>query len=128
MDKETKTGAARLVAAFHNSVAGFRDIWRREEAFRQEIMLLGLSFPLAAWLGTSLAHMALLIGSILLLIIVEILNSAIEAVVDRIGPERHDLSRTAKDLGSLAVLATSVIPLVVWGASLLSRFGFIALS
>ena len=72
--------------------------------------------------------MGLLIGSILLLIIVEILNSAIETVVDRIGPERHELSWIAKDLGSLAVVATALIPLVVWGASLMAWLNLISLS
>jgi len=128
MEKETAKGAERLVAAFQNSAAGFQDIWRREEAFRQEVILLVLSGPLAVWLGNSLPHMALLIGSILLLIIVEILNSAIETVVDRIGPERHELSRIAKDLGSLAVVTTALIPLVVWGASLMAWLGLISLS
>lgn len=127
MEKETAKGFERLVAAFQNSVAGFHDIWRREEAFRQEIILLVLSVPLAAWLGNSLPHMGLLIGSILLLIIVEILNSAIETVVDRIGPERHELSRIAKDLGSLAVFTTALIPLAVWGTSILAWLGLVAL-
>ena len=87
MEKDTHKGFTRLIAAFHNSKAGFSDIWRREEAFRQELVVLLLSVPVALWLGKSLAHTGLLVGSILLLIIVEILNSAIEAVVDRIGLE-----------------------------------------
>ena len=103
----------------------FKDIWRREEAFRQELVILILSVPIAVWLGQSLAHTGLLIGSILLLIIVEILNSALEAVVDRIGTERHELSRIAKDLGSLAVLTTALIPIAVWGISLLMALGLI---
>jgi len=88
--------------------------------------MLVLSVPIALWLGQSLAHTGLLIGSILLLIIVEIVNSAIEAVVDRIGAERHELSRIAKDLGSLAVLTTALIPITVWGVSLLFAAGLIA--
>ena len=128
MEKETAKGIERLMAAYQNSAAGFQYIWRREEAFRQEFMLLVLSVPLAAWFGNSLPHMGLLIGSILLLIIVEILNSAIETVVDRIGPERHELSRIAKDLGSLAVVTTALIPLVVWGASLMAWLDLISLS
>jgi diacylglycerol kinase (ATP) len=128
MEKETAKGITRLIAAFHNSIAGFRDIWRREEAFRQEILLLIVAIPLAAWLGNSLAHTGLLIGSVLLLIIVEILNSAIETVVDRIGTERHELSRIAKDLGSLAVFTTALIPLAVWVTSLFDWFGLITLT
>lgn len=126
MGKDAHKGITRLIAAFHNSIAGFKDIWRREEAFRQELVMLVLSVPIALWLGQSLAHTGLLIGSILLLIIVEIVNSAIEAVVDRIGAERHELSRIAKDLGSLAVLTTALIPITVWGVSLLFAAGLIA--
>jgi diacylglycerol kinase (ATP) len=111
MEKEAPSGINRLIAAYRNSVAGFRDIWRREEAFRQEVVVLGLSVPLAFWIGNSLAHTGLLVGSILLLIIVEILNSAIEATIDRIGTERHELSRIAKDLSSLAVMTTTLFPL-----------------
>lgn len=125
MEKGGHTGTKRLIAAFHNSIAGFKDIWRREEAFRQELVILILSVPIAVWLGQSLAHTGLLIGSILLLIIVEILNSALEAVVDRIGTERHELSRIAKDLGSLAVLTTALVPVAVWGISLLMALGLI---
>ena len=125
MEKGAHTGTKRLIAAFHNSIAGFKDIWRREEAFRQELVILILSVPIAVWLGQSLAHTGLLIGSVLLLIIVEILNSALEAVVDRIGTERHELSRIAKDLGSLAVLTTALIPIAVWGISLLMALGLI---
>jgi diacylglycerol kinase (ATP) len=87
-----------------------------------------LSVPLAAWIGNSLAHMGLLIGSLLLLIIVEILNSAIEVIVDRIGTERHELSRIAKDLGSLAVFTSALFPLVIWGAGILAWLGWISLS
>ena len=127
MEKETSTGIVRLVRAFRNSASGFQDIWRREEAFRQEIVLLIVSVPSAAWIGQSLAHCGLLIGSVLLLILIEILNSAIEATVDRIGTERHELSRIAKDLGSLAVVTASLFPLVIWGTSIMAWLGFIAL-
>ena len=127
MQKETSTGIIRLIRAFRNSASGFQDIWRREEAFRQEIGLLILSVPVAAWIGQSLSHCGLLIGSVLVLIIVEILNSAIEATVDRIGTERHELSRIAKDLGSLAVVTASLFPLVIWGTSILAWLGFISL-
>ena len=128
MEKVTPSGIDRLIAAYRNSKAGFRDIWRREEAFRQEVVVLGLSFPVAFWIGNSLAHMGLLVGSILFLIVVEILNSAIETTIDRIGPERHELSRIAKDLGSLAVMTTTLFPLAIWGASILSWLGLITLS
>jgi len=121
MAKHTLTGLPRLLAAWRNSRAGFRDAWR-EEAFRIECVLLVLSLPAAAWLAQSALHMALLIGSLLVLLIVEILNTAIEALVDRIGPERHDLSRAAKDLGSLAVLLAAFLPGLVWLAALYEKF------
>jgi diacylglycerol kinase (ATP) len=108
-----------LIAACQNSKAGFGDIWQREEAFRQETVLLVVSVPVAFWLGTTLSQVSLTI--------VEILNSAIEAVVDRIGPELHELTRIAKDLGSAAVLLTALIPIFIWDAVILSRFGLIAL-
>ena len=127
MEKETSTGIVRLVRAFRNSASGFQDIWRREEAFRQEIVLLIVSVPSAAWIGQSLAHCGLLIGSVLVLILIEVLNSAIEATVDRIGTEMHELSRTAKDLGSLAVATASLFPLVIWGTSIMAWLGFIAI-
>ena len=125
MEKNTPKGLTRLIAAFRNSVAGCHDIWQREEAFRQEAVMLVMSVPIAIWLGNSIVHMGLLIGSILLLVIVEVLNSAIEAVVDRIGPERHELSRIAKDLGSLAVLLTALFPLAIWSVSILNWLGLI---
>lgn len=127
MGKPGLTGLRRLQAALANSLAGFRDMWRREEAFRQECWVLALSVPLAFWIGSGLGQIGLLIGSILLLLIVETLNSAIEAVVDRIGPEWHELSRIAKDLGSAAVLMATLIPAAIWGAVILARLGIVTL-
>ena len=96
------------------SRAGLAAAWRNEEAFRQEL-LLGLALiPLALWLGESGAERALLIGSLFVLFIVEILNTAVEAVVDRIGLERHELSGLAKDLGSAAVALAITQGVVVW--------------
>ena len=117
--KDTKaSGIPRLVAAWRNSWAGLRDIWRNEEAFRIEAVLFVLSIPAAAFLCSSIGQFALLTGSLLLLMIVEILNSAIEAAIDRIGPERHELSRIAKDLGSLAVLLAMVLAGIVWAGAI----------
>ncbi len=121
MEKKKLSGVPRLAAAFRNSLGGFRDIWAEEEAFRMEIALLALSVPGAFWLGQSAFHMALLIASVLLVAIVEVLNTAIEATIDRIGPERHELSRIAKDLGSLAVLMTSFVPGLLWLAALFDK-------
>ena len=122
MAHQPLTGFSRLVAAFRNSMQGAKDIWRGEEAFRLEVLLLVVSLPFAFWLGADWFQTALLIGVILLLIIVEIVNSAIEAVVDRIGPERHELSRKAKDFGSLAVLVATLLVVLLWGAALFDRF------
>ncbi|MEO3413617.1 diacylglycerol kinase [Roseovarius sp. CAU 1744] len=93
---------------------GFADVWRGEEAFRLEFIAFCISIPAAFWLGSSIFSVALLIVSVLLVLIVEVLNSAIEAVVDRIGEERHEMSRMAKDLGSLAVLLATLVPAIVW--------------
>lgn len=122
MGNQPLKGTARLVAAFRNSVAGFGDVWRGEEAFRLEVILFVLSIPAAFWLGSSIFSVALLIVSVLLVLIVEVLNSAIEAVVDRIGPERHELSRIAKDLGSFAVLLAMLVPGIVWLGALFAKF------
>lgn len=121
MGNQPLKGVARLVAAFRNSVAGFGDVWRGEEAFRLEVVIFLLSIPAAFWLGDSTFSIAVLIVSVLLVLIVEVLNSAIEAVVDRIGPERHELSRMAKDLGSLAVLLAMLIPGILWLAALYAK-------
>jgi len=127
MKAPTNTGLARLVAAYRNSKAGLRDMWTREEAFRQEVIILVLAVPLAIWLASSVAQFGLMVGSLLMLIIVEILNSAIEATVDRIGEERHELSRIAKDLGSAAVLLTALFPAAIWIAIVLDRLGVLTL-
>lgn len=116
MDKPRITGIPRLKAAWINSFNGLKDIWKQEEAFRQEVLVLVLSIPFAILLGETAFQTAILIGAVALIIIVEILNTAIEAVVDRIGPERHELSRIAKDLGSLAVLLASLLSGMVWCA------------
>lgn len=117
----TKSGVARLKAAWGHSCNGLVDVWRREEAFRLEVFLFAASFPAAAMLASSVVQGALMIGSVLLLMIVEVINSAIEATIDRIGLEHHELSRVAKDLGSAAVLLTALIPAGVWAAIVLSN-------
>ncbi len=121
------TGLRRLALACKHSSAGLADAWRREEAFRIETVLLTISIPLAFWLATTISQAFLLIFSVLFLMIVEILNSAIEAVVDRIGPEQHELSRVAKDLGSAGVLLSALFPAAIWVTIALSRVGFLTL-
>ena len=121
------TGFRRLRSAFRHSSNGLIAVWRTEEAFRIEVSLLALSLPVSAWLASTLAQALLLVGSLLALVVVEILNTAIEAVVDRIGPERHPLSGLAKDLGSAAVLLTALFPAAVWIAVGLARLGALSL-
>ncbi|MFN3920182.1 MAG: diacylglycerol kinase [Methylohalobius sp.] len=108
-------GIRRLIAAFWNSVSGMRVCWRKEEAFRQEILVLMLALPLGIWLGENGVERALLVGSAFLILIFEALNSAVEAVVDRIGQDFHPLAGYAKDIASASVLLAIVLALLVWG-------------
>ena len=103
----------RVWRAFGYSAAGFRAGWQ-QAAFRQEVVLVLVLAPLGAWLGKSGLERALLIGSILLVPLVELLNTAVEMAIDRIGPERHALSGQAKDLGSAAVVIAIVIAVITW--------------
>jgi len=115
-----KTGLQRLWNAFGYSLAGFRAAYKHEDAFRQEALLAVILIPLAVWLPVSLIGKALMIGSVLLVIIVELLNSAVEATVDRISLDSHDLAKRAKDIGSAAVLVSLVNAIVIWGLVLLA--------
>ena len=110
-----KTGVRRLLNAFGYSLAGFRAAYKHEDAFRQEIHLAVILIPLALWLPASHTGKALMIGSVLLVIIIELLNSAIEATVDRISLDNHDLAKRAKDIGSSAVLVSLLNMAIVWG-------------
>jgi diacylglycerol kinase (ATP) len=114
-----KTGFVRLWNAFGYSIAGFRAAYKHEDAFRQEVWLAIVLVPLALWLPVTMIAKALMIGSVLLVIIVELINSAIEATVDRISLENHDLAKRAKDIGSSAVLVSLINVCVVWGLVLL---------
>ncbi len=103
------------------SVAGMRSGWG-ETAFRQEALAALCMLPLSFWIGKSWVEIALLTGSVLLVLIVELLNTAVEATIDRIGPEWHDLSKRAKDMGSAAVLLSLLLCVGVWVAALYHRF------
>lgn len=103
-----------LARATCYSMAGLRAAFRYEQAFRQEVLVLLLIVPLAFWLGDGGVQYALMIGSWLLVLVVELLNSAIETAVDRIGPEHHELAGRAKDIGSAAVFIAIVLSGVVW--------------
>lgn len=104
------------------SAKGFSRAWRHEAAFRQELVLTALLTPSAFWLGRTPVEIALLLGVCLVLLITELLNTAVEAAVDRHGDELHELSGAAKDLGSAAVFVSLVLVLVVWGAVAWDRF------
>lgn len=109
-----KTGLTRLWNALGYSIEGFRSAFRHEDAFRMELLGAALAIPLALWLPVSHIGKALMIGSILLVLIVELLNSAIEATVDRISLEDHDLAKRAKDIGSAAVLVSLINAVLIW--------------
>lgn len=109
-----KTGLRRLLNAFGYSLQGFRAAWQNEAAFREEAMLTIVLTPVALLLPVTGLEKLLLILSLLLLVLVELLNSAVEAIVDRIGPEIHPLSGRAKDLGSAAVLIACLILGLTW--------------
>ena len=110
-----KTGVRRVLNALRYSMDGLRAAYTGEDAFRQEILLAAVLIPLALWLPVSGLGKALMIASVLLVLAVELINSAIEAVVDRISLDRHALSKRAKDLGSAAVLLALVNVAAVWG-------------
>ncbi|HBZ14319.1 diacylglycerol kinase [Pantoea sp. NPDC088449] len=108
------TGIVRIVKAAGYSWQGLRAAWQHEAAFRQEAIAALVAIIVACWLDVDAISRVLMIGSVVLIVIVEILNSAIESVVDRIGQEQHPLSGRAKDMGSAAVLLTILLALFVW--------------
>ena len=111
----------RAWRAFLWSLQGLRATWAVESSFRLEVYLFVVLAPVATWLGQDGVERALLVGSLLLVLIVEVLNSALEAVVDRWGPEHHELAGRAKDMGSDAVFLADINVLVCWGFLLLPR-------
>ena len=114
-----QTGLRRVWNALHFSLAGLRAAYLAEDAFRQEVLLAALLIPLAFLLSPGGLGLALMIGSVLLVLIVELLNSAIEATVDRISLDRHPLAKRAKDIGSAAVLLALLNLVATWGCVLL---------
>ncbi len=122
MAKPGNTGIRRILRASVYSLQGFRHALVNEAAFRQELALTVVLVPTAFWLGRTALEIAALIGVCLIVLIVELINSALEAVVDRHGDEQHELAGAAKDLGSAAVFVSLVLVLVVWGAVGYDRF------
>ena len=120
---QDNTGLRRLILAAGNSVRGLRYAWKYETAFRQELYVYAIMIPAGFYLGGNAVEKALLVGSCLILLITEIINSSIEAVVDRIGREYHKLSGAAKDLSSAAVLLGWVFIFLVWGLILYEHYG-----
>ncbi|MBT3204997.1 MAG: diacylglycerol kinase [Gammaproteobacteria bacterium] len=113
------TGLTRIIKAAVFSWQGFKAAYKHEEAFRQELLLAIVLIPLGFYLGQGGVEKALLVSSVILLLLVEILNSAVEAVVDRFGGEMHELSGRAKDMGSSAVFLALVYLVLVWGLILI---------
>ncbi|MEE4184177.1 MAG: diacylglycerol kinase [Gammaproteobacteria bacterium] len=115
MGKSGATGLRRIWNAFFYSLNGLTAAWKFESAFRQECVLAVILIPVALWLAETPLEVALLTGSLIIVIVTELLNSAIEAVVDRVGSAPHALSGQAKDMGSAAVLLALLLVVIVWG-------------
>jgi diacylglycerol kinase (ATP) len=125
MANQNAKGWRRIVNAFGFSLKGLQECYQLEEAFRQELWLIIPLIPVALWAGDTPTERALLVGSLLIVPIVELLNSAIEANVDRIGYERHELSGRAKDIASAAVLLSLVFAAVIWALILIPKLPFL---
>ena len=122
MANQEHKGFRRVYNAFFYSMDGFKAAWENEEAFRQESILALVLIPIAFWLGESSLQVSLLIFSVLVVLITELLNTGVEAAIDRIGIERHDLSKRAKDIGSAAVFVSLTALTVVWGFAIYEKF------
>ena len=119
---KSKSGLQRIYSAFWYSLDGFRSAWKHEHAFRQEVSVFVVGSVIALLLRISAFEKLMLIGVLLLILIVELINSSIEAVVDRVSLERHPLSKNAKDFGSAAVLLTCLLAIAAWAVVLYNRF------
>jgi diacylglycerol kinase (ATP) len=115
---KSKGGIKRILSAFYYSIDGLRVAWKNEHAFRQELALVVVGVVMALVLPVSVRDQLVLIGVLVLVLIVELINSAIEAIVDRVSLERHELSKNAKDFGSAAVLLTLLLAGAVWAVIL----------
>ena len=115
------SGLRRLVKAVGYSYAGFVAALKGEAAFRQELLAAVVLFPFSFWLADSAFEWGVLVGSLICVLVVELLNSAVEALTDRVGTERHPLSGRAKDMGSAAVTLSLLVVLLVWGGALYDK-------
>ena len=119
--QKSRTGLNRIWHALGYSLSGLLAAWD-EKAFRQEALAAIVLLPLAFWFGQSWVETALLVGTVILVMVVELLNTGIESAIDRIGPEWHELAKRAKDMGSAAVLVSLLLCIGVWVAALFHRF------
>jgi diacylglycerol kinase (ATP) len=119
---KSKSGLKRIFSAFFYSIDGFRAAWKHEHAFRQELMLAVPGIVIALLLPVTSFEKLALIAVLVLVLVVELLNSAIEAVVDRVSLDRHSLSKNAKDLGSAAVMLTFLLAVITWAVILTPLF------
>jgi diacylglycerol kinase (ATP) len=119
---KSKSGLRRIFAAFFYSIDGFKSAWKNEHAFRQELLLVITGSVIAMVLPVSSFEKLMMIAVLVLILVVELINSALEAVVDRVSLERHVLSKNAKDFGSAAVLLTLLIAVATWTVVLFNRF------
>jgi len=117
-----RTGIDRVIRAAGYSIAGLQSAYRGESAFRQEFWLAAVLLPLSLWVGRGWVEVALLAGSVVIVLIVELLNSAVEAAIDRISFELHELSKRAKDIGSAAVFLALLLCAGIWCGALWERF------
>lgn len=122
MGKPGNTGITRIIRAFGFSMKGFRAAWLHEAAFRQELILALVLAPLAFFLAQTTVQLALLLLTLFIVLITEILNSAVEAVVDRVSDEHHALAGRAKDMGSAAVFLSLVMTAAIWGLVIFERY------
>lgn len=120
--QKSRSGLNRILHAAGYSMAGLRAAWH-EKAFRQEALLAIVMIPSALWLGQNWLEVSMLIGTVTLVLVVELLNTGIESAIDRIGPEWHDLSKRAKDMGSAAVLLSLLLCVGVWTAAAFKHWG-----
>jgi diacylglycerol kinase (ATP) len=119
--QKTRTGLNRVWHAFGYSLAGLRAGWY-EKAFQQEAVAAVVLVPMSFWLGQTWIETSLLIGTVVFVMVVELLNTGLESAIDRVGPEWHDLSKRAKDMGSAAVLLSLLLCVGVWAAAVYVRF------
>lgn len=121
MGNTNTKGRERIINAFFYSMKGIKAAWKNEAAFRQEAVIFICLVPFAFILGSTALEIAILIASWMIVLVTELLNSAIEAIVDRIGPEHHELSGRAKDMGSAAVFVSIGLAVMIWAFILLGK-------